>query len=295
MGWSARVLGVAVVLALGTGCFEVDLGVTVLPDGSVGVHESVWLTRGVVDMLWDMGKSDPGARARFDDVEEKLAIAFATPSGAQMEALRQGGVVDVQRRVGANREQWGAEQTVTFGSFAAMTSGWTSVHDGDVMPGTRLDLGVVCDADRVCVLSFAEADKAEEASAPTTPFDDLADALKGAGGDPADQTPSRKASKKEQKAAMERVTDMLALMSTEVGRLRIAASLTVPGQLLEPLPAGATASGSTVTWTMDGTRIMGAAMGDAGAPPAMSLVPDGALRFRLADGVAVPAGWTTAP
>lgn len=91
---------------------------------------------------------------------------------------------------------------------------------------------------------------------------------------------------------MDRLAHMMEVLSAEAANLKIGATLTLPGEVLEPLPPGATVDGHTLTWAVDGGALVAAAMGGAqAAPPEPELLPAGQVRFRLDEGVAVPAGW----
>ncbi len=284
-------VGVACALALGTGCFEVKLGVSLQPDGSVGVTESMWLTQGVIDLLWDIGHEDRAAGARFEAAHQQMVSRFAAPTGEALDAMHAAGVRSLDRRVGADHKQWGMEQSAVYDSIDALKTGWKAAHGSDGIPSDFVQLAVSCTPDRVCTLDYAQPPGEPGQNMGGTPFDGLADAFK-----PEEEDPKHKPSKREEKATMERVSHMMEVMSTEAAKLKIAATLTLPGEVLEPLPQGTTLSGQTLSWGTDGAAMVAAAMGGAqGAPPAPDMLPAGQVRFRLPDGAPIPADWLAAP
>lgn len=284
-------VGVTMALALGTGCFEVKLAVALQPDGSVGVQESMWLTQGVIDLLWDMGRADRAAGARFDAVHDQMVSRFASPTGEALDALHTAGVRSLDRRVGADRTQWGMEQSAVYDSTVAMKSAWSAVHGEEALPADRVDLAVSCDADRICTLDYAQTRVESGMTSTATPFDGLADALKSDAAEP-EHTPT----KREAKAAVARLSHMMEVMSAEAANLKITATLTLPGEVIEPIPQGTTLTGTTLSWSTDGAAMVASAMGGAqDAGPATDMLPTGQVRFRLPEGAPIPASWQPTP
>lgn len=278
-------VGVAGALLLGTGCFEVKLAIALQPDGAVAVTEGMWLTPGVVDLLWEVGHQDKAASARFAASHDLLMSRFGAPSADTLATLHQAGVRSLDRKVAADRKAWGMEQAAVYDSIDALSAGWDQVHGEAGLPAQRLNLKVSCDPDRVCTLNFEQVEGGMEQA--STPFDGLADALK-----PDEAEPDRKPRKRDAKDAMDRLAHMMEVLSAEAANLKIGATLTLPGEVLEPLPPGATVDGRTLSWGVDGSALVAAAMGGAAAePPEPKLLPAGLVRFRLDEGVAVPAGW----